>query len=134
MNENRTELTPNAILRRELSVKAALRRSVLGAENSVYGHLWTPRGTQEESSVGTAARSRVLTSVRPLARPFMCRGPVWEFADRIQNSHARLMALIHKLAFRSGLSSTVAPYLPSTAPTFSTTSCRGRYAATTGAL
>jgi hypothetical protein len=30
------------------------------------------------------ARSRVLTSVRPLMRPIICRGPVWEFADRIQ--------------------------------------------------
>src|SRR4051794_28607359 len=116
----------------ELPVRGALRRKVLRAENSAY--LWTPRGTQEESSVGTVARSRVLTSVRPLARPLMCRGPVWEFGDRIQNSHARLRALIHKLAFRSGLSSTIAPSLPSTAPTFSTTSCRGRYAATTGAL
>jgi hypothetical protein len=35
------------------------------------------------------ARSRVLTSVRPLMRPFTCRGPVWEFADRVQITATR---------------------------------------------
>jgi hypothetical protein len=35
------------------------------------------------------ARSRVLTSVRPLLRPIICRGPVWEFADRIQITATR---------------------------------------------
>lgn len=56
---------------------------------NIKGHLWMPRGMQEESWVGIAARSRVLTSVRPLVRPFICRGPVWEFADRSQNTDAR---------------------------------------------
>src|SRR6516162_10249919 len=36
-----------------------------------------------------SARSQVLTSVRPLLRPFICRGPVWEFADRVQITVAR---------------------------------------------
>jgi putative CocE/NonD family hydrolase len=35
------------------------------------------------------ARSQVLTSVRPLLRPMICRGPVWEFADRIQITATR---------------------------------------------
>jgi hypothetical protein len=35
------------------------------------------------------ARSQVLTSVRPLMRPIICRGPVWEFADRIQITATR---------------------------------------------
>src|SRR6516225_9722538 len=35
------------------------------------------------------ARSQVLTSVRPLLRPFSCRGPVWEFADRVQITATR---------------------------------------------
>src|SRR5262249_11620542 len=34
-------------------------------------------------------RSQVLTSVRPLLRPFICRGPVWEFADRVQITATR---------------------------------------------
>src|SRR6516165_6651321 len=36
-----------------------------------------------------SARSQVLTSVRPLLRPFSCRGPVWEFADRVQIAATR---------------------------------------------
>ena len=36
-----------------------------------------------------SARSQVLTSVRPLLRPFSCRGPVWEFADRVQITATR---------------------------------------------
>jgi hypothetical protein len=35
------------------------------------------------------ARSQVLTSVRPLLRPFICRGPVWEFADRVHITPTR---------------------------------------------
>ena len=35
------------------------------------------------------ARSQVLTSVRPVLRPFSCRGPVWEFADRVQITPTR---------------------------------------------
>src|SRR5262249_48452900 len=35
------------------------------------------------------ARSQVLTSVRPLRRPFSCRGPLWEFADRVQITATR---------------------------------------------
>src|SRR6266849_479598 len=35
------------------------------------------------------ARSQVLTSVRPLMRSIICRGPVWEFADRIQITATR---------------------------------------------
>src|SRR4051794_11986682 len=31
-----------------------------------------------------AARRRVLTCVRPLMRRVSCRGPGWEFADRVQ--------------------------------------------------
>ena len=30
-----------------------------------------------------------LTSVRPLLRPLSCRGPVWEFADRVQITATR---------------------------------------------
>lgn len=29
-------------------------------------------------------RGRVLTCVRPLMRRSTCRGPVWEFAERVQ--------------------------------------------------
>src|SRR5215470_17764403 len=35
------------------------------------------------------ARSRVLTSVRPLLRPLIRRGPVWEFADRVHITATR---------------------------------------------
>src|SRR5215469_1168502 len=35
------------------------------------------------------ARSQVLTSVRPLLRRFICRGPVWECADRVQITATR---------------------------------------------
>src|SRR3981081_2105177 len=35
------------------------------------------------------ARSRVLTSVRPLMRPIICRGPLWGFADRSQITATR---------------------------------------------
>jgi len=31
-----------------------------------------------------AARGQGLTCVRPLMRPFTCRGPGWEFADQVQ--------------------------------------------------
>jgi hypothetical protein len=38
---------------------------------------------------GGTARSQVLTSVRPVLRPLSCRGPVWEFADRVQITATR---------------------------------------------
>jgi hypothetical protein len=53
------------------------------------------------------ARSRVLTSVRPLLRPFICRGPVWEFADRIQITVARSRPSVKNWLADSRLSSTV---------------------------
>ena len=60
------------------------------------------------------ARSQVLTSVRPLLRPFSCRGPVWEFADRVQITATRSKARCEKLASRSRLSLTVRHTLLST--------------------
>ena len=52
--------------------------------------------TSVDASVGAReifkfciARSQVLTSVRPLMRPIDGRGPVWEFADRIQITDTR---------------------------------------------
>src|SRR6516165_7018028 len=35
------------------------------------------------------ARSQVPTSVLPVLRPLSCRGPVWEFADRVQITATR---------------------------------------------
>ena len=40
---------------------------------------WSKGNHQNDGRVGW-----VLTSVRPLVRPFNCRGPVWEFANQVQ--------------------------------------------------
>jgi hypothetical protein len=47
--------------------------SICGRPRGSKGHL------QNDRRVGW-----VLTSVRPLMRPFKCRGPVWEFANQVQ--------------------------------------------------
>jgi len=46
------------------------------------------RSTQEKT-LCRRARDRVLPCVRPLMRPFTCRGPVWEFADQVHITGAR---------------------------------------------
>jgi hypothetical protein len=49
------------------------------------------------------ARSRVLTCVRPAERPFICRGPVWEFVDRVHFTTARSRRSVKKWFSRSCL-------------------------------
>jgi hypothetical protein len=57
----------------------------------------------------------VLTSVRPLMRPFICRGPVSEFADQVQIKTA---CSRHSVAnwLPDPASPTLAPYSPSDRP------------------
>src|SRR4051812_37358040 len=81
-----------------------------------------------------AARRRVLTCVRPLMRRVSCRGPGWEFADRVQIKAAYSWYGVAHWFSRPRLS-TVAPYPSSDLPT--PRQPRGRAddyaAATTGA-
>ena len=53
-----------------------------------HGHVWTPASMREEF-LGKLARDRVLPCVRPVLRPFTCRGPVWKFADQVHIIGAR---------------------------------------------
>src|SRR6266849_1208062 len=62
------------------------------------------------------ARSQVLTSVRPLMRPIICRGPVWEFADRIQITATRSRRSVENW-LADPVSSTVRHTLLPTVPT-----------------
>jgi hypothetical protein len=65
----------------------------------MYGR---PRWSKKNLSA-SAARSRVLTCIRPLMRRVTCRRPVWEFADRIQNNLARSRRLSMNWFFRPRL-------------------------------
>src|SRR4051812_40231584 len=62
-----------------------------------------------------AARRRVLTCVRPLMRRVSCRGPGWEFADRVQIKAAYSWYGVAHWFSRPRLS-TVAPYPSSDLP------------------
>src|SRR4051812_24701797 len=62
-----------------------------------------------------AARRRVLTCVRPLMRRVSCRGPGWEFADRVQIKAAYSRYGVAHWFSRPRLS-TVAPYPSSDLP------------------
>src|SRR5919107_1213946 len=72
-----------------------------------------------------AARCRVLTCVRPLMRRVSCRGPEWEFADRVQIKAAYSRYGVAHWFSRPRLS-TVAPYPSSDLLTPSTASRPGR--------
>src|SRR5262249_15003588 len=72
-----------------------------------------------------SARSQVLTSVRPLLRPFSCRGPVWEFADRVQITATRSRRSV-KNWLPDPVSHDCAPYFPFDPPTLPTPPARGR--------
>jgi hypothetical protein len=61
-----------------------------------------------------------------------CRGPVWEFADRVQNNLARSRRLSMNWLTRPRLT-TVAPYSPSTQPCSTAPRDPDAYAATVGA-
>jgi len=64
-------------------------------------HLWTPPGAREEFSEWIA-RSRVLTSVRPLMRPSLPRARMGVRGSDLDHGCA-LEALCNKLVFRSRL-------------------------------
>lgn len=44
---------------------------------------------RKKNLLKSSERGRVLTCVRPLMRRSTCRGPVWEFAERVQFNLAR---------------------------------------------
>jgi hypothetical protein len=76
----------------------------------------------------------VLTSVRPLMRPFIRRGPVWEFAGQVQ---IRAACSRHSVAnwLPDLASPTLAPYFPSDRPyALDGPTIVAAYAATIGAL
>src|SRR5215469_2554749 len=56
-------------------------------------HLWTPPFRQGKT-LGSVARGRMLSSVRPLMRQEDSRRPVWEFADRVQITRSVLEAFL----------------------------------------
>ena len=84
-----------------------------------------PHRRKENSSKIVGARSWVLTCVRPLMQLFTCRGPVWEFADRVQFRATCLMHAVQS-GFPDPVSPTVAPYFPFDLPTPTTPRDRDR--------
>src|ERR1051325_4668777 len=65
--------------------QGGISRTAISDRFHIWGRL---RGRKRNLQV-CMARSEVLTSVRPLMRPIICRGPVWEFADWIQITGTR---------------------------------------------
>src|ERR1051325_7965462 len=65
--------------------QGGISRTAISDRFHICGRL---RGRKRNLQV-CMARSEVLTSVRPLMRPIICRGPVWEFADWIQITGTR---------------------------------------------
>src|SRR3954447_11299232 len=93
---------------RRIVVWGAARRRVLTCVDAPLG--------ARRIVVRGAARRRVLTCVRPLMRRVSCRGPVREFADRVQIKAAYSWYGVAHWFSRPRLS-TVAPYPSSDLPT-----------------
>jgi hypothetical protein len=115
--------------RSEAAVKlSAVCRALLQADASGEVRL-TCKPCAHPSSArrifGIVLRSQVLTSVRPLLRPFICRRPVWEFANRVLNHSHALEAQCEKLVSRSRFIH-CAPYFPFDPPTSPRTPDHGR--------